>query len=63
MYSRVKYGIVTGGNAAKTYLCRVTTRMNDILRAISFSSTYQNVNILYKNFELLKLQDIQTRVG
>ena len=45
-------------NAAKTYLNRVTVRMNDILRAINFSSTYQKVNNLYKNFELPKLQDI-----
>ena len=29
-----------------------------MLRAINFSSTYQNVNNLYKSFELLKLQDI-----
>ena len=32
--------------------------MNDTLRAINFSLTYQNVNNLYKNFELLKLHDI-----
>ena len=32
--------------------------MNDILRAINFSSSYQNVNNVYKNFKLLKLQDI-----
>ena len=32
--------------------------MNDILIAINFSLTYQNINNLYKNFELLKLKDI-----
>ena len=32
--------------------------MNDILQALNFSSTYQNVNNLYQNFELLKLPDI-----
>ena len=40
------------------YLNRVTVRMNDRLRAITFSSTYQNVSNLYKNFKLLKLQDL-----
>ena len=32
--------------------------MNDILRAINFILMDQNVNNIYKNFELLKLQDI-----
>ena len=58
MYSRVKYGNITKGNAAKTYLNRVTVRMNDILRATNFGLAYQNVNNLYKNFKLLKLHDI-----
>ena len=58
IYSTVKYGIITRGNAAKAYLNRVTVRMNDALTTINFSSTYQNVNILYKNFELLKRQEM-----
>ena len=58
VYSRAKNGISTWRNVAKKYLNCVTVRMNDILRAINFSSTYQNINNLYKNFEFLKLQDI-----
>ena len=56
MYSR--YGIITWVNALKTCLNSVSARINDMLRAINFSSTYQNVNNLYKSFELLKLQDL-----
>ena len=46
------------GKCSKTYSNSVTVGMNDILRAFNFSSTYQNVNNLYNNFKLLKLQNI-----
>ena len=42
----------------KECLNNVTVRMNNIRRATNFSLTYKNINYLYKNFELLKLQDI-----
>ena len=58
IYSRVTYGIITRENAAKTYLNRVSLRMSDMLRAINFSPTYQNVNNLRKNFELLQFPNI-----
>ena len=42
-------------NIFKEHHC---SKMNDVLRAINFSSTFQSVNNLYKNVELIKLQDI-----
>ena len=58
IYSRIQYGIVIWGNASKIYLKELTVRLNNIIRTITFSKKYSHVTNLYKNLNLLKLNDI-----
>ena len=58
MYSRVQYGIISWGTAAKTYLKTIQTRLNQILRAITSSNIRTLVISLHKNLNFLKLDDI-----
>ena len=58
IYSRVQYGIISWGTAAKTSLKTIQTRLNQILRVITFSSIRTPVTSLYKNLNFLKLDDI-----
>ena len=59
IYSRVQYGIISWGTAARTYLKTIQTRLNHIPRAITFSNIRTSVTSLDKNLNFfLKLDDI-----
>jgi len=40
VYSRIDYGNVIWRNAAKTYLQKLSTRLNNIIRTITFSTKF-----------------------
>ena len=48
IYSRIQYGIVTWGTANKTLMQELNVKLNDIVRAITYSSKYCPVTSLYK---------------
>ena len=56
--SRIQYGILIWGNAAKIHLRDLSVRINNIIRAITFSSKYCKMTILYQKLDILKLADI-----
>ena len=58
IYSRIQYGIVIWGNASKIYLKELSVRLNNIIRSITFSKKCSHVTNLYKNLNLLQLNDI-----
>ena len=58
IYSRNQYGIVFWRSALKIYLKELSVRLNNIIRTITFSKKYSHVTDLYKNLNLLKLNDI-----
>ena len=56
--SRIQYGILIWGNAAKIHLRELSLRMNNIIRRITFSCKYCKMTILYQKPNILKLADI-----
>ena len=56
--SRIQYGILIWGNAAKISLRELSVRMNNMIRTITFSSKYCKITILYQKLNVLKLVDI-----
>ena len=58
IYSRSQYGIVIWGKATKIYLKELSVRLNNIICSITFSKKYSYATNLYKNLNLLKLNDI-----
>ena len=56
--SRIQYGILIWGNAAKIHLRELSLRMNNIIRTITFSSKYCKMTILYQKLNIFKLADI-----
>ena len=56
--SRMQYGILIWGNAAKVHLRELSVRMNNIIRTTTFSSKYCKMTILYQKLNILKLADI-----
>ena len=57
-YLRIQYGFVIWDNALKIYLKELSVRLNNIIRTIIFSKKYRHMTNLYKNLNLLKLNDI-----
>ena len=58
-YSRVHYGIVSWGTAAKTYLITIRTKINQVLRAISFRNIQTPVtSLIMQKPQLLKTRYI-----
>ena len=57
--SRIQYGILIWGNAAKIHWRDLSVRMNNIIRTITFSSKYCKMTILYQKLNILKVEDIQ----
>ena len=58
VYSKVQYGILTYGTAAKSLLHKIVININRILRIITFSSIYTSVMSLYKSLKFLNVYDI-----
>ena len=58
IHSRNRYGIVIWGNAAKSFLKQLSVRLNNIIRTITLSKKYNHMTNLYKNLNLLNLNDI-----
>ena len=58
MYLRIQYDMVIWGNISKIYLKDLSVRLNNIIRKTTFSKKYSHVTNLYKNLNLLKLNDI-----
>ena len=60
IYSRIQYGIVIWCKALKIYL-KLSVRLNNNIGTITFSKKYSHLTSLYKNLNLLKLNDIYKR--
>ena len=58
IYSRIQYGIVLWGTAAKARLQEINARLNNIVRSITRSGKYAPATPLYKHLNILKLDDI-----
>ena len=58
VYSRIQYSIIAWGCAAKKYVAKLRIRFNNIIRAITFSKSFSSTTALYKNLNILKLEDI-----
>ena len=58
VYSRIQYSIIAWGCAAKKYMAKLRVRLNNIIRAITFSKSFSSMTALYKNLNILKLEDI-----
>ena len=56
--SRIQYGIVLWGTAAKARLQEINVRLNNIVRSITRSGKYAPVTPLYNHLNILKLDDI-----
>ena len=57
-YSHLQYAIGVWGGAGKTALKRLNVLHNKVLRATTYSSYKSRVSPLYKNLNLLKINDI-----
>ena len=57
-HSRVSYGIVVWGTAAKKYLHEVELKLNNIVRTITWNKKFSHHSQLYKKMNLLKLKDV-----
>ena len=58
IYSRIQYGIVLWGTAAKARLQEINVTLNNIVRSITRSGKYAPVTPLYKHLNILRLDDI-----
>ena len=56
--SRISYGIIAWGTAADKYLKEIKTKLNNIVRTITWKEKFSRVTQLYKNLKLLKLRDV-----
>ena len=54
----LRYGVACWGSAKITALSEIQTLQNKIVRYITGSSRYTNVNDQYKNLNILKLEDL-----
>ena len=55
IHSGIQYGIVTWGTANKTLMQELNVKLNNIVRAIMYSSRYCPVTSLFKTLNFLKL--------
>ena len=55
--SRTSYGITAWRTAANKYLKEIETKLNNIVRTITWNKKFSRVT-LYKNLKLLKLRDV-----
>ena len=55
---RISYGITAWGTAADKYLKEIETKLNNIVRTITWNKKFSRVTQLYKNLKLLKLRAI-----
>ena len=58
IYSRMQCGIITWGTANKALMQELNVSLNNIVRAIMYSSRYCPVIFLYKTLNFLKVDDI-----
>ena len=58
IYSRIQYGLLIWGTAAKSQLNELMIRLNNVMRTITYSSKYCPMTVLYKTLNFLKLSDI-----
>ena len=58
IYSRIQYGIVTWSTANQTLMHELNVKLNNIVRAITYSSKYCPVTSFYKTLNFLKLDNI-----
>ena len=58
VYSTIQCCNIAWGCTAKKYLIKLKMRVNKIIRAITFSNSFTSVRALYKNLNILKLEDI-----
>ena len=58
IYSRIQYGILIWGTAAKMQLHELTIRLNNVIRTITYSRKYCSITVLYKKLNFLKLSDV-----
>ena len=57
-YSRLQYGIIICGTAAKTQIFNIEVRKNTILRIIACNKKNSHLTHLYEKLNILKLKDI-----
>ena len=58
IYSRIQYGLLIWGTAAKSHLNELMIRLNNVIRTITYSSKYCPMTVLYETLNFLKLSDI-----
>ena len=58
VYSRVQYGITAWATANKTSQEIIRVRLNKILRIILFRNLYKPTSQMYKELQVLKVEDI-----
>ena len=58
IYSRIQYGLLVWGTAAKSQLNELMIRLNNVIRTITYSSKYCPMTVRYKTLNFLKLSGI-----
>ena len=56
--SRISYRITAWGTAANKYLKEIETKLNKIMRTITWNKKFSRATQLYKNLKLLKLRGV-----
>ena len=56
--SRISYGITARRTATDKYFKEIETKLNNIVRTITWNKKFSRVTELYKNLKLLKLRDV-----
>ena len=57
-YSKLQYGILTWGSAKKNELGALSTRLNKMIKTITFAKEFCHVSLIFKALNLLKIDDI-----
>ena len=58
IYSKLQYGILTWGSAKKNELGALPTRLNKMIKTITFAKNFGHVSPIFKALNLLKIDDI-----
>ena len=58
IYSKLKYGILTWGSAKNNELGALSTRLNKIIKTVTFAKKFCHVSSILKVFNLLKTDDV-----
>ena len=58
IYSKLQYGFSTWGSAKKNELGALSTRLNKMIKTITFAKKFCHVSSIFKALNFLKIDDI-----